>query len=140
MATTESFRSLVVARAGGACEYCRLLEIATGTTFHLEHILPLSQGGRTTLQNLALSCSGCNLAKGDRTAGKDHHGNPQLLYNPRQYAPAVLGWHLHFELELRTGLIRPRTPVGEATVDVLQINGTSRLFARKLQIQAGLIP
>jgi len=139
MATTESFRSLVVARAGGACEYCRLLEIATGTTFHIEHILPQSQGGRTTFQNLALSCSGCNLAKGDRTAGKDHQGKPQPLFDPRQYTPALLGWHLHFELESRTGLILPRTPIGEATVVMLQVNSTSRLFARHLQMQAGLI-
>lgn len=140
MAVAESFRFLVVARAGGACEYCRMLEIATGTTFHIEHVWPRSQGGQTTLQNLALSCSGCNLTKGDRTEGKDHQGKIQPLYNPRQFTPALLGWHLHFELDIRTGLILPRTPIGEATVTTLQVNNTTRLFARLLQIRVGLIP
>ena len=140
MATAESFRSLVVARAGGACEFCRLLEIATGTRFHIEHIWPQSQGGQTTIQNLALSCSGCNLAKGDRTNGKDRHGKTTPLFNPREYTPASFGWHLHFELDLGRGLILPRTPIGEATVSVLQVNNPSRLFASQLQIRAGLIP
>ena len=34
MVRIEAYRQLVVARAGGACEYCRLLELATGVTFH----------------------------------------------------------------------------------------------------------
>ena len=139
MTTTESFRSLVVARAGGACEYCRLLELATGMTFHVEHVVPRSQRGKTTMPNLALSCPGCNLAKGDRTTGNDHRRQPQSLFNPRKYEPALLGWHLHFELDHRTGLILPRTPIGEATITTLQVNSPVRLFARQLQIRAGLI-
>src|SRR5438093_9813476 len=103
MATAESFRSLVVARAGGACEYCRLVELATGMTFHVEHVVPRSLRGKTTMANLALSCPGCNLAKGDQTTGEDHSGQTQPLFNPRKYQPAFLGWHLHFELDRRTG-------------------------------------
>lgn len=60
MRSAEAYRQIVVARAGGACEYCRLLEAATGVTFHVEHVLPRAQGGNTTLANLALSCPGCN--------------------------------------------------------------------------------
>jgi hypothetical protein len=63
MAHADAYRELVVARAGGACEYCRLLEAATGVTFHIERILPRSQGGETLMVNLALGCPGCNLAK-----------------------------------------------------------------------------
>jgi hypothetical protein len=33
MVDAQRFRVLIVARAGGACEYCRLVEIATGMTF-----------------------------------------------------------------------------------------------------------
>jgi 5-methylcytosine-specific restriction endonuclease McrA len=95
----EAYRPLVVARAGGACEYCRLLEAATGVTFHIEHVLPRSQGGQTVLSNLALSCPGCNLAKADRTTGKDRGGTVQALFNPRHFEPWVLGWHLHFVLD-----------------------------------------
>lgn len=139
MAGVEAFRPFVVARAGGACEYCRLLEAPTGVTFHIEHVLPRSQGGETTLANLGLSCPGCNLAKGDRTRGRDQSNNEQPLFSPRQYEPSLLGWHLHFALDLSSGMILPRTPVAEATSAALNMNSPNRAYARMLQIQAGLI-
>lgn len=134
MSHAEAFRELVVARAGGACEYCRLLEAASGVTFHIEHFLPRSRGGLTLMRNLALSCPGCNLAKSDRTTGGDRSGRMQPLFNPREFDPPLLGWHLHFVLDRDTGLIVPRTVVGEATILTLNINGHNRVFARSLQI------
>jgi hypothetical protein len=139
MVQTEAYRRLVVARAGGACEYCRVGELATGMTFHIEHVLPQSQGGKTVMGNLALSCPGCNLAKGDRSTGKDRNGRVQPLFNPRDYEPSSLGWHLHFILDAETGIIVPRTPIGEATVLTLQVNAPQRVFARRLQVHIGLI-
>lgn len=139
MAAAQSFRRLVVARAGGACEYCRLLQAASGMTFHLEHVVPRSRGGRTTLGNLALSCPGCNLAKSESVNGSDDHGETQPLFSPRDFQPWLLGWHLHFELDLERGIIVPRSVVGEATVNTLRVNDGLRVFARRLQIWAGLI-
>ena len=139
MTRAESYRSLVVARAGGACEYCRLLEAATGVTFHVEHVVPRSQDGATAMSNLALSCPGCNLAKSDRTTGEDRTGTAQRLFNPRDFEPWLLGWHLHFVLDRESGTIVPRTATGEATVETLNMNNANRVFARQLQIQAGLI-
>jgi hypothetical protein len=139
MAQTESYREPVTARAGGGCEYCRLLEWATGVTFHVEHVLPKLHGGKTVMSNLALSCPGCNLAKGDRTCGLDRENRSQPLFNPRDYEPWLLGWHLHFVLDRDSGLIVPRTPIAEATILTLDMNGSRRVFARKLQIQSGLI-
>lgn len=139
MTHADSYRQLVVARAGGACEYCRLLEAASGVTFHVEHVVPRSQGGATAMSNLALGCPGCNLAKGDRTTGRDGSGNLQSLFNPREFEPWLLGWHLHFVLDRDSGIIRSRTDVGEATIGTLNMNAANRVFARKLQIQAGLI-
>jgi hypothetical protein len=139
MVQAESFRQFVGARAGGACEYCRLMEAATGVTFHVEHVLPQSKGGETVFANLALSCPGCNLAKGDRVVGVDRNGDEQPLFSPRGYESWLLGWHLHFVLDRPSGLILPRTVIGEATIDTLNTNATNRVFARKLQTQAGLI-
>jgi hypothetical protein len=87
MATVEACRPLVVARAGGACEYCRLLQEAAGVTFHVEHVQPQTLGGQTVLSNLALSCPGCNLSKGSRTTGRDASGMEMPLFNPRLYEP-----------------------------------------------------
>lgn len=139
MRKTEGYREMVAARAGGACEYCRLLQLAAGVLFHLEHVLPRSQGGKTVMSNLALSCPGCNLAKAERTSVTDQHGQTHPLFNPREFEPWILGWLLHFSLELQTGVIVPRTPRGEATVNALRMNDPLRVFARRLQIRAGLI-
>lgn len=139
MNQADAFRQLVTARAGGACEYCRLLEAACGVTFHIEHVCPRSQGGETIMSNLAFSCPGCNLAKADRTHGRDRSGEIQPLFNPRDFHSWLLGWHLHFILDFRSGVILPRSAAAEATVDSLRMNDGNRLFARRLQIQAGLI-
>jgi hypothetical protein len=139
MAQAGALRRLIVARAGGACEYCRLLQSGTGVTFHIEHVLPRSQGGKTVMNNLALSCPGCNLAKAERRTGADDSGRTQPLFNPRDFEPRLLGWYLHFDLDRATGTIVPRTPIGEATVRSLKMNDPLRLFARKLQIAAGLL-
>ena len=139
MADIDALRALVTARAGGACEYCRLLQDASGVRFHVDHIKPRSLGGATNLANLALSCPGCNLAKGPRQIGMDLNGFERELFNPRMYEPWILGWHLHFSLDLITGRIVPRSDVGEATIAVLAMNGPARSFARKLQVEAGLL-
>jgi hypothetical protein len=139
MAQAEAYRLFVVARAGGACEYCRLLQAAAGVTFHIEHVLPRSQGGRTVMRNLALSCRGCNLARAEQANGRVRSGRKQPLFNPRDFEPWLLGWHLHFALDRDLGIIVPRTPMGEATVTTLRMNDSLRVFARKLQIHAGLI-
>ncbi|MSQ96456.1 MAG: HNH endonuclease [Gemmataceae bacterium] len=139
MTQVEAYRQIVEARAGGACEYCRLLQAATGVTFHIEHFVPRSRGGLTVMSNLVLSCPGCNLSKADRASGEDQSGVTQSLFNPRDYEPSILGWHLHFSLDGDTGIISPRTSIGEATVNTLRINDPNRVFARKLQIFVGLI-
>jgi HNH endonuclease len=139
MGQAEAFRTLVAARAGGACEYCRLLQAATGVTFHVEHVVPRSKGGETALSNLALGCPGCNLAKAERSFGTDDRGASQPLFNPREFEPSLLGWHLHFVLNRDSGMIVPRTPRAEATIRALRMNDPLRVFARRLQIEVGLI-
>ena len=139
MGSTEGYRQLVTARVGGVCEYCRLVESACGVTFHIEHIVPQCREGETVLSNLALSCPGCNLSKAGRTIGYDRQGRSTEIFNPREYEPSQLGWHLHFSLDRETGVIAARSSVGEATIDALNINASNRVFARKLQVEAGLI-
>jgi len=42
-------------------------------------------------------------------------------------------------LERESGLVLPRTAVAEATIRALAMNDANRLFARRLQVRAGLI-
>ncbi len=139
MSVSDTIRQIVVARAGGACEYCRLVESACGVTFHVEHFASESQGGTSSLANLVLSCPGCNLSKGPRATGIDRNGVEQALYNPRAYEPSMLGWYLHFLLDSESGIVSGRTLTGEATVSALTMNSANRLYARQLQIRVGLI-
>jgi 5-methylcytosine-specific restriction endonuclease McrA len=53
---TAQLKKIVAQRAQGYCEYCRSQARFAIQPFSIEHIIPKSQGGKTTLDNLALSC------------------------------------------------------------------------------------
>lgn len=50
------------------CAYCGC--ILNKTNLGVEHILPLSRGGKHVLDNICLSCKDCNNLKGTRTGGE----------------------------------------------------------------------
>jgi 5-methylcytosine-specific restriction endonuclease McrA len=83
MITARQIEREVAGRAGGRCEYCQMHQSLQGATFHVEHIVPRSQGGGTDLGNLAWACPRCNLQKGDRVEARDPSGRDRL--------PAPLG-------------------------------------------------
>ena len=56
-------RRAVLDRDQGICRYCG----QRAMTLHLNHIVPVCQGGRSTVANLVTSCAECNRKKGGRT-------------------------------------------------------------------------
>ena len=77
-------RRLVKHRANGRCEYCRLSQAGQEATFHIDHIIPLADGGATTSDNLALACVSCSLRKGARRRAVDPQtGDSVNLFHPR---------------------------------------------------------
>lgn len=44
------------------CQYC-----GSGAELTFDHVIPRSQGGRTTWENVSTACAPCNLRKGGRT-------------------------------------------------------------------------
>ena len=62
-------------RAQGCCEYCQSQSRFAMQPFSVEHIVPRSQGGATTLENLALACQGCNNHKYNKTKGRDKNNS-----------------------------------------------------------------
>ncbi len=84
-------KRLVEERAGGRCEYCLSPVWISSQPFNADHIIPLSKGGKTELNNLAFSC-GCNGCKGKRIHALDPKTNRLVpLFNPRQQK-----WSEHF--------------------------------------------
>jgi len=57
-----NIRRRVIERDGLTCVYCD--EDLTDQEIHLDHVIPESQGGSTTFDNLQVTCRRCNLAKG----------------------------------------------------------------------------
>lgn len=61
---TPKLRFDVMRRDGFRCKYCGRTE-ADGVKLHVDHIKPVSKGGKTELSNLQTLCDECNLGKSD---------------------------------------------------------------------------
>lgn len=57
-------RALVLMRDGARCQLCGA-EARSGALLHVDHIVPWSKGGETTLENLRVLCNVCNIGKSD---------------------------------------------------------------------------
>src|SRR4051812_33095561 len=124
-------RRAVRQRAADRCEYCRLPQSGVDATFHIEHVIPRQHGGTDNLNNLSLACDRCNLTKGPNLTSIDAlTGKLVPLFNPRSD-----DWPAHFQFvgpEI-VGL----TPIGRATVALLQINALHRRQLRAILIATG---
>ena len=58
----RNLRRRIIDRDGVYCVYCD--EDLTDAEIHMDHVIPESQGGATTYDNLQVTCRKCNLAKG----------------------------------------------------------------------------
>ena len=70
-------RSNILARDNFQCQYCSVDLTSREAT--LDHVIPRSQGGRTSWENLVCACSACNRKKGGKTP---QEARMQLLKKP----------------------------------------------------------
>lgn len=56
-------RSKILHRDGYTCKSCNAT-LGDGAKLHVDHIVPVSRGGRTCEANLITRCETCNLGKG----------------------------------------------------------------------------
>jgi 5-methylcytosine-specific restriction endonuclease McrA len=63
--TVRFNRKTLFARDGYRCQYCA--QTRPMSQLSLDHVIPRSQGGRTTWENVVCSCTTCNSRKGGRT-------------------------------------------------------------------------
>ena len=109
-------------------------ESLQGATFHIEHVIPQSKGGESTLENLVLACPGCNLRKADKTTAVDSLNGEQVpLFHPLRQQ-----WSEHFRWKGYE--MEGRTAVGRATVAILDLNHFRRQRIRQVEETFGLYP
>lgn len=133
---TAQERQLIAERAGHRCEYCRAPADFATQSFSVEHIIPVSRGGQTELDNLALACPGCNSHKYNRTEAPDPvDGAVVPLYHPRKQR-----WRDHFSWNEDFTRIVGLTPTGRATVTALRMNRPGVVNMRRVLFALGLHP
>jgi hypothetical protein len=107
-------------RAKYLCEYCHADERWQFVLFTIDHILPTSEGGKDSLENLALACFHCNRYK----------SNQQLFGDIQIFNPRRMSWNEHFIWSKDTLRILPKTEIGKATIELLQFNRERLLVIR----------
>jgi hypothetical protein len=111
-------RRRVIARSGGRCAFCLSAEELMGVTFEVDHITPVSAGGKTALSNLCFCCPTCNRHKAARTSAPDElTGERVPLFHPIRDQ-----WDAHFEWREGATLLFGRTATGRVTIDALRMN------------------
>ena len=76
-------RRAVLIRDGYRCVYCgkRQAEGLSKSDYTVDHIIPVSHGGKDTWSNTACACWKCNNRKADRTP---HGAGMRLLWEPKR--------------------------------------------------------
>ena len=124
-------RDMARQRAGGRCEYCHFPAHALDLPFHVEHIVATVHRPDDHEANLAWACPRCNLRKGPNLSTINiDTGELVELFNPR-----TMQWSDHFELQ--GGMIVGKTPCGEGTARLLNMNHPQRLQHRRQLIEQG---
>lgn len=84
-------KSNVYLRDQYLCQYCGIGVTRKEAT--LDHVVPISRGGRTNFENIVTACGPCNFAKGNRVGpewrprAKPHHPGYWELVRKRKQLP-----------------------------------------------------
>ena len=117
----------VAARAESRCEYCHAPESFFSHRHSVDHVVPESRGGLTSLENLALCCYACQQSKCAFQTGRDPVNQRELLlFNPRRQR-----WSSHFRWSRDGVRIEGLTAIGRATIARLDFNSQRQIEARR---------
>ena len=131
---SAELRRLVIERAEGCCEYCRMQTMDRLLPFEIDHIIAEKHGGATNEDNLCLACYRCNSFKGSDIASADPEtGQAVFLFHPR-----LQHWEDHFRLN--EAVIEPLTPEGRVTVFLLRLNVAVQIAQRTALIAVRRYP
>ena len=80
-------RIRVFERDGFRCVYCGDTA-GESTTIEVDHIIPVSRGGTSNIENLQTLCAPCNAGKSDRVTTRDREGGGLTWPPTRNYPTA----------------------------------------------------
>ena len=82
----KGLRESILKDQGGRCVYCgvRLRRALS----HIDHVIPVNQGGCNNRPNLQLLCSGCNIRKSDRNDSEFRYRYRSLISTTKGATPA----------------------------------------------------
>ncbi|CAN5663432.1 hypothetical protein BH20ACI4_BH20ACI4_08440 [soil metagenome] len=122
--------------AKNRCGYCLGEQKYILAWLEIEHIFPISKGGKSVKENLWLACPFCNRFKSSQTHGIDPNTKRKvLLFNPRTQK-----WKIHFQFDADKATIVGKTMCGRATVNALKLNNELALTTRKHWVAIGWYP
>jgi len=78
------FLEELIARSNGKCFYCQK-KFFSKKEMTVDHIIPVSAGGKDTLANMILSCQKCNSTKGSKALGYMFRNRDELLQATKEY-------------------------------------------------------
>jgi hypothetical protein len=120
-------RERVRRRAAFLCEYCHTDERWQLVPFTVDHVLPASEGGDDSADNLALACFHCNRHKSDKQSAFDPVTRKEVpLFNPRRML-----WAEHFIWSADGLRVLPQSETGRVTIELLRLNRERVLRLRR---------
>jgi HNH endonuclease len=133
---SEAIQEQVRQRAQHLYEFCHANERWQYVKFTIDHLIPLSLGGSSGLNNLALACFNCNRCKTNKLLATDPLSETDVsLFNPRRD-----NWPDHFIWSVDKVKIVGITATGRATIVALLLNRERVLQIRASDLEIGLHP
>lgn len=133
---SKKVRDNITTQAKNRCGYCLAPQELLATRLEIDHIIPISKGGKSSEENLWLSCSACNMYKASKVEAIDPISEKIVpLFNPRKQL-----WSSHFQLSDDMTEISGTTAIGRATVNALKLNNELAVAARRYWVLLGEFP
>jgi 5-methylcytosine-specific restriction endonuclease McrA len=133
---SEVIQAQVRQRAKHLCEFCHANERWQYVKFTIDHLIPVSLGGSSGFDNLALACFNCNRYKTNKLSAIDSLSETEVpLFNPRQD-----NWQNHFIWSMDKLEVVGLTATGRATVASLLLNRERVLQIRASDLEIGRHP
>lgn len=105
-------------------------------SLEIDHVIPVSSGGETRIDNLCLAYSSCNGFKSAFVTGPD----PETGKETRLFHPRTDNWRDHIAWSVDGTRMLGLTAVGRATIARLRLNRPDVLDTRKIWAEAGWHP